>query len=384
MGQATAVADDAARSGQGTDAVARPDQEGRRILALDGVRGTMTLLVLLSHFFAEVPHGIDALMLGWIAVDMFFVQSGFLIGKLVLDKKEHTNFFRVFYLRRFFRLIPIYIGVVLVTTALIRLIDRPWVDADHAFPLWSYLTFTQTAYMVSSGSIGAHWLAPTWTLAVEEHFYLVVPALLVFTPERWLVRVLVGGVLAAVSLRVAIFAFGVPNEMAAFVLLPGRADLLLCGILAAVAIRSPDVPWARIERALRVVPLGALLAVLGLKLWDDRLFHIWNPLILGIGCAAFLLSIVRNAPEAERFKGRTLRFFGDTGYVVYLAHLPILGLMHGLLLGAKPDIATSAQWLVTIAALPVVILVGWAVTRFVEEPLTRFGRGFRWSDARRG
>jgi peptidoglycan/LPS O-acetylase OafA/YrhL len=55
--------------------------------------------------------------------------------------------------------------------------SAPWVDADHAFPIWSYFTFTQNFFMAGMSGIGAHWLSPTWTLAVEEHFYLIVPFL---------------------------------------------------------------------------------------------------------------------------------------------------------------------------------------------------------------
>lgn len=60
----------------------------------------MTILVLVSHYFGEVPHGITALMFGWIAVDMFFVLSGYLVGKLILEKQHNDNFFQVFYVRR--------------------------------------------------------------------------------------------------------------------------------------------------------------------------------------------------------------------------------------------------------------------------------------------
>ena len=91
----------------------------------------------------------------------------------------------------------------------------------------------------------------------------------------------------------------------------------------------------------------------------------------------------KNAPkevyEAQRFRSRILCFFGRTSYAVYLTHLPILGLMHGLLLGARPDVATPAQWLVTFASLPLCALAGWLLTLFVEEPITAYGRTWTWS-----
>jgi peptidoglycan/LPS O-acetylase OafA/YrhL len=353
------------------------------MVALDGLRGLMTILVIVSHYFAEVPHGFTAVMVGWIAVDMFFVLSGFLIGRLILERRDHANFFVVFYLRRFCRTIPPYVVTVLVLFALLALIQKPWVDADTRFPLWSYLTFNQNFFMIASGSIGAHWLAPTWTLAVEEHFYLVIPALMVFVPGRRLGAVLAGILLAAVLLRTAIVLFGILPYMAALVLLPGRADVLVAGVLAAVVYRSGIVPWQRVELPLRLTPIVMMVGASGLKLLDNGSFEAVGPLLMAIGCAAFLLSIVIGAPEAARFHSRVLRFFGNNGYCLYLTHLPVLGLMHGFILGDKPDLATPAQWLVTLAALPVCTLVGWAMTKLIEEPITAYGRSWRWSTERR-
>src|SRR5437016_14672551 len=80
----------------------------RRIVALDGLRGLMTILVIVSHYFGEVPNGLRATMLGWLAVDVYFVLSGYLIGKLILERGQHANFFTVFYVRRICRTIPAY------------------------------------------------------------------------------------------------------------------------------------------------------------------------------------------------------------------------------------------------------------------------------------
>jgi peptidoglycan/LPS O-acetylase OafA/YrhL len=350
----------------------------RRITTLDGLRGLAAIMVVLSHYFAEVPGGISALMFGWIGVDIFFVLSGFLIGKLILERQHHSNFFTVFYVRRFWRIIPAYVITVVVLFALIDRLPAEWADADTSFPLWSYLLFVQNFYMAATGSIGAHWLAPTWTLAVEEHFYLLVPAIIVFTPRRWLTSILVVAALAAVLLRVAIYYSGV-NEYAALVLLPGRADLLICGMLAALAYKTPSVTWLRLIPALRIFPVAALVATFLARLISPQLFGVLGPLFVGAGCAAYILCIVLGTPEARRYHSKVLQFFGNNGYCLYLTHLPILGLMHGLILGSKPGLTTPEQWAITFAALPICVLVGWGMTKLIEEPLTRYGRTWRWS-----
>ena len=350
----------------------------RRITTLDGLRGLAAIMVVVSHYFAELPGGISALMFGWIGVDIFFVLSGFLIGKLILERQHHSNFFSVFYVRRTFRIIPAYVVTVVALFVLIDRLPAEWTDAETTFPLWSYLLFVQNFYMASTGSMGAHWLAPTWTLAVEEHFYLLIPAVIVFTPRRWLTSVLIVTAIAALIMRAAIF-YGGLSELAAFVLLPGRADTLICGLLAAIAFKSGLIDWQRLIPAMRIFPIAALVATILARLISPELFNVLGPLFVGAGCAVYILCIVLGTPEAQRYHSKVLQFFGNNGYCLYLTHLPILGLMHGLILGAKPALITPAQWMVTLAALPICVLVGWAMTKLIEEPLTHYGRTWHWS-----
>jgi peptidoglycan/LPS O-acetylase OafA/YrhL len=360
--------------------LAQATHHEQRLVALDGLRGLMTILVVVSHYFAEVPHGITALMVGWIAVDMFFVLSGFLVGRLILDKQENDNFFTVFYARRVFRTLPIYFVCLIVNVVLLSVFTGHWVDADGAFPIWSYFVFAQNFFMAATDGIGAHWLAPTWTLAIEEHFYLLVPALFFIVPRNRIAAVLAALALGAVAARMGTVALlGDKAAIAASVLLPNRADVLVMGLLAAVAIRS-KLPWPRLDLSMRVAPILLLAAIAAMTQFGGRhAFIVFAPLLTAVACAAFLLSLVRGAPEAKRFTGKFLGFFNTTSYAVYLTHLPVLGVMHGLLLGTRPDIATPQQWAVTFAALPVTVLVAWVLTVLVERPLTGYGRSWKWS-----
>lgn len=358
-------------------------KSAERIIALDGLRGLMTVFVVVSHYFAELPGGVSALMFGWVGVDMFFVLSGYLVGKLILEKSRHANFFSVFYVRRTLRIIPAYVLTVVAVSGLMALCDPAWSGASFAFPLWSYLTFSQPFFMISTGTIGAHWLAPTWTLALEEHFYLLAPLIIVLAPRRLLPWLLGAATVLAVVVRLALNTLYPDNPMPALVLLPSRADLLCLGILAAVAMSVWKVNWPRFDFALRLTPILALLTILGLKALSGAVADALIPLAMAIGCTTFLLALVRDAPEAKRFKSPLLRFLGDNSYCIYLTHIPVLGLMHGLILDQRPALGTPAQWVVSLAALPVCVLVGWGMTKLVEEPLTRYGRSWRWSDARR-
>jgi len=88
-----------------------------RIPQLDGLRGVAILLVIALHYLNDSEHGSfgsflyrfgSTFRLGWVGVDLFFVLSGFLIGGILLDAREAKNYFRTFYIHRFFRILPIY------------------------------------------------------------------------------------------------------------------------------------------------------------------------------------------------------------------------------------------------------------------------------------
>src|SRR5258708_1205348 len=118
--------------GHGARARQEPGTEGRtglraeagRIPELDGIRGIAIGMVLIAHCFAIVSrpgsalaYALVPLRLDWTGVDLFFVLSGFLIGGILLDARGSSNYFRVFYTRRFFRIVPIY-AVLLASVAL--------------------------------------------------------------------------------------------------------------------------------------------------------------------------------------------------------------------------------------------------------------------------
>lgn len=167
--------------------IARPPQRqisrGARVSEFDGARGLAVLAVVIAHYFGEVEHGFTTLrILGPIGVNLFFVLSGFLIGSIILERVDSQNFFRVFYARRALRILPVYFLVVATTLTLIWLLNVPW--AASTLPAWSYFTFTQNFFMAVRGDVGTRWLTPTWTLAVEEQFYLLIPLLIFLLPAK--------------------------------------------------------------------------------------------------------------------------------------------------------------------------------------------------------
>ena len=355
-----------------------------RIPALDGLRGLMTLFVVFSHYVVEVPHGIGMLSVGWVAVIVFFVLSGFLVGRLIIEKHEAGNFLAVFYIRRICRTFPTYL---LSTAAILALGSclgsRNWATASSGdrLPDWSYFVFAQNIYMVLRDSTGLHWLAPTWTLALEEQFYIGVPFLFLLTPRRAWGPLLIVFCCVGLGLR-ALGIFSGCLGTAPLALLPASADVLWIGLLLAVLKAQHGIAWTRWGLPLRWAPVLLLFIASAAQRLDGGSvgpwFQVLHPTLIAVAAAFFILALVEGSPEAERLKSPILRFFGDISYGVYLTHLAVLGLMHGLFLGSEPDFSTGAQRHVTLVAAIVTFALGWAITHYIERPVTAWGRSFRW------
>lgn len=359
----------------------KPASGELRIAALDGVRGFMTILVLLSHYFAEIANGFPSFGFGWQAVNMFFVLSGFLIGRLIIERKESENFFTVFIMRRICRTFPSYMVSILIIFAVLWIFRaEPWTKFKTEFPLWTYLTFTQNIFMGMTNDVGAYWAAPTWTLALEEQLYVLLPFVFFLAPRRTWRWILIGVALAAVVLRAVVFTSDVAPVWG-LVILPTRADVLVVGVIAAIIFKDKSIDLSRYDFTLRCAPVVLLFAAALLALIDpDRvLFNVFGPMLVSTGFACLLVAMMRGAPEAKRFESKFFCFFGHISYCVYLTHLMVLGLMHGLILGAKPSLGSVEQWLVTVAGLFVAVGVGWALTTLIEAPLTAYGRSWKWS-----
>ena len=116
----------------------------RRMIELDGLRGLACLSVLIAHYFGEMAHGWHFLALGWAGVDLFFCLSGFLIGGILMDNRSSPSYFSTFYIRRDFRIFPIYyvtVSLALAATLWQRAGHPGWVDP--ALPAASYYTYSQ-------------------------------------------------------------------------------------------------------------------------------------------------------------------------------------------------------------------------------------------------
>jgi peptidoglycan/LPS O-acetylase OafA/YrhL len=154
------------------------------IPAFDGLRAVAIIGVLLFHL------GGTTFSVGWTGVILFFVLSGYLITGILLDAKGSGGYFRNFYIRRALRIFPAYYLVLLLTAATIYIVaPTSPVFGPGAFE-WNYFIFYVQNYWLGIQAYQtplAGILGHTWTLAIEEQFYLIWPAIVYFLGRRALV-----------------------------------------------------------------------------------------------------------------------------------------------------------------------------------------------------
>jgi peptidoglycan/LPS O-acetylase OafA/YrhL len=367
-----------------------------RIPELDGLRGIAIGMVLVHHYLLQViavrngsafAYALVPFRLLWSGVDLFFVLSGFLIGGILLDARVSSNYFRVFYTRRFLRIVPIYavcLGAYFILYTLVRsgaAVKLSWVVKGGL--LWTpYLVFLQNFWMMRSNEWGILGLTVTWSLAIEEQFYLTLPLLIrILNPRRFL-AFLGAGILMAPILRIAFRVIRPETFYPAFFhMMPCRADALLLGVLGAVIVRDARCrAWLSSHRKLSG-SLFALLA-LGVGVLIKTSPSPNDTLMLTIGLtwlAAFYLAALLYALSwRESFLSRCLRWnwlcwLGSIAYGVYLFHMFFLYVIYGSVWAAPPKIwsfQTLCVVLVALAATLVICRLSWI---YFERPLVRIG-----------
>ena len=237
---------------------------GSRLPGLDALRGLAILMVLVHHAVQVVPLPWPRLQAaatcGWAGVDLFFALSGFLITGILLDARDDRQYFRNFYMRRVLRIFPLYYGVLAVSLVLVLAVPHvQWRRHLRLEPwLWLYGTNFKIAmeewYPFRFGRVR---LDHFWTLAVEEHFYLIWPLVVRACSRRRLAWVCAGLLVFCPLLRWWYAARG--EWVAAYVLTGCRADALAAGALGAILARGSSNP-GHVRRGAGIAAVILLLA----------------------------------------------------------------------------------------------------------------------------
>jgi peptidoglycan/LPS O-acetylase OafA/YrhL len=347
---------------------AGPSKAGRSI-ELDFVRGIAIIAVMGYHFHAVQTGNVLIQIIeyplknfGREGVNLFFTLSGFLVGGLLLRQYAETGHVdaRRFIIRRIFRIWPAYY----VLLAFHLLVGR------HP---WNTFLFQNLAHL--QNYLGTS-ITQTWSLAVEEHFYLVLPALLLLF-ARWrlgawtIVGVLTG--ICAVGLTARCFAVADGNLEGAFAYTQYRIDSLLVGvILSAIYWMKPGVYHQLAKRKwLLIASIVLLCAWLAFATKNLALDESIGYTIQAIGFAALIVFVLEYSGSLRSsWLYRGVAWIGLYSYGIYLWHS--LALAPGDMLIRKVSalgLAPSLIWIVALTfQFALAIAIGYVTTRAIEYP----------------
>jgi peptidoglycan/LPS O-acetylase OafA/YrhL len=314
------------------------------------MRGVAILLVIVVHYLGihydlhpDASFFFNLARAGWMGVDLFFALSGFLITGILLDTRDRPRYFRNFYARRTLRIFPIYYLCLALTFGLGALVPALQTEGFRQIAgvqgwLWLYASNIKVALnqqWQTFGLFGGGWveMSHLWSLAIEEQFYLVWPAVVLATPRRHLLRVTLGAFVAALLLRLFFVSQG--NLIAAYALMPCRMDALAAGACIAIVARR-DGGTEGVLRWARPVAAASGAAILALWIWRGELWH-RDPVVAGVGFSliaalsgcvvVFGVALPVRHPLVRLLCAGWLRSVGKVSYGMYLIHFALLKIL---------------------------------------------------------
>jgi peptidoglycan/LPS O-acetylase OafA/YrhL len=356
----------------------------------DGLRGLSILAVFVSHseFVKAFPHA-QVLEYGRVGVDLFFVLSGFLITGILLDSRGSLHYFRNFYMRRSLRIWPLYyLFLTIMFASISSLAKAP--EAQEAHTWLPFYFYVQNLFPHLTIPFG---LEPTWSLAIEEQFYMTWPLLVVLLKKRTLAVVLICLVFLSLALRLIGFQHDAsPKFGHNFTFC--RLDAIAFGSLAAIWLRSVGCTKSRWRRQALLFVVVGLVGIILARI----VFHQQSTLIsytfIAMGFAGVLgIALISDADTSlvGRFLSLSwLRYTGRISYGLYLLHMPLFLLVGAFVRNHWPPthyslliniLGASAQFLIAF----VMAAVSWL---FLESPILRLkahfpsGSGMHWPNPR--
>jgi peptidoglycan/LPS O-acetylase OafA/YrhL len=358
------------------------DAAMRRVPELDALRGLAAAEVLIFHLYPERVHG------GWAGVDLFFVLSGYLITAIILAHAGTDGFLPRFYARRTLRIWPIYYLTILGFAAINPYLSRPQSLAELPY----LLTFTKNLPLYWRDTVPSliRPLDHTWTLSLEEQFYLIWPATVLLVGPRRLVPLCIATALFSPFWREGryiLFWYPHPDRT-----LVGHCDgFALGGLLAALMAEARRRP--RFVRPLRIGLAAAMAAALAYLAWScathgtfdylappqpgehgTRAWLMFAFALLFAGLVGLVASFAGHAALGP-LRLRPLVYLGQISYGLYLYHQVIYWLLDGCAIREDQPLPVAAA---KLAVCLVAAVLSWEL---VERPILALKGRFRYAEA---
>ncbi len=337
--------------------------EPKAIPSLDGIRALSILMVILGHSPHDIPGYLSFLRNGGIGVSLFFVTSGFLITSLLVNEKEKTGKISLknFYIKRVFRIFPAYYFFLLAIliawiSNLIPMTANDLVSASLYF--WNYSPTTQEF-------IVGH----TWSLAVEEHFYLLWPLIVSSLLLKKSLKVAIGIILASPLIRVATYQFIPMYKARLSILSHTRFDMLMFGCVLAYVWQDVNLRNKFTKFCNKISCTVSIIFLLFIHPRIELIFTGRYLMTIGYTLVGIAISII-----VFHFITHYKSIAGTFLNSAPMRHLGILS--YGIYLWQQPFFNRHLQFFGFWQSLLIVILCAEISFQLVELPMMRMRKRF--------
>lgn len=361
------------------------ERKTERLHGLDHLRTIAILLVMVFHYGRGIPAYLEPIkQIGWTGVDLFFVLSGYLIGFQLLKEYKNTNQinFGQFYIKRFFRIIPAYLAVLIMYYSLSELKEGSGLP-----PLWKFLTFTQNFELNAQTEKS---FSHAWSLCIEEQFYLLLPISIVLlfknklqktTPYLIIGLIILGYILRLYNWQEHVQPFidnGNRRQMVygylEKVYYPSynRMDGLLMGLSIAVIFNyKPNIKAKLIRHGNKVLLTGLMVFMLAYVLCANFISYntsIYGYPLISLAYAIIVLAAISPTCLLYKFKTKFTLLIATLSYSIYLTHKQVY---HFTKMFIK-DLGNESieQWTFWICII-IAIVAGLLVHLIIEKPFLK-------------
>lgn len=347
----------------------------QRIPQLDAVRGIAILVVMIHNISSKYPllQSNQWASSGWMGVDLFFVLSGFLITGILVDTKQSEGYFKNFYVRRCLRIWPLYYSLLLFMFVGVRFLNSTEYHAvlQQSSPWWAYPLFLQN-FLVPVSTQASGPLGVTWSLAIEEQFYLLWPIVVRFCTSAQLRRIAVAEICISPALRYYLSLHHVDLYTNVFC----RLDGLMAGALLALLVRGDSfVPSRWLKRAWICFLVGLPLALV-----TEALQARWIVFSFTALASTGFVYLSMYSPQKWLQRVMTNRFLiysGIISYGLYLLHKIPIGVLQTVHLDRYPSLD-----------LPIILVMSYAIAALswnvLEKPCLKLKKFFEARPTNRG